>query len=141
MRPSCTNMDEAWQTIKVLLVPSVWYEAWGIVVIEAHLRGIPVICSNAGALSEAMRNLAYIIPVNTVGGARDTNGKYIMPEQDVEPWAKTLTELMNNKNLYDSLAREVRAKTVKWLQDMDKTALEKWLLGLEMRLGRCSMIE
>jgi glycosyltransferase involved in cell wall biosynthesis len=134
-------MDEAWQAIKVLLVPSVWYEAWGIVVIEAHLRGIPVICSDAGALPEAMRNLAHIIPVKPIDGARDVNGIYIVPEQEIEPWVKTLNELMSDRTLYDSLAAEVRAKTVKWLRDMDETALEKWMLGLKIGLDKCGMMD
>jgi glycosyltransferase involved in cell wall biosynthesis len=134
-------MDEAWQAIKVLLMPSVWYEAWGIVVIEAHIRGIPVICSDAGALPEAMRNLAHVIPVKPIDGARDVNGIYIVPEQEIEPWAKTLNELMSNRAMYDNLAEEVRTKTVKWLRDMDENALERWLLSLNIRLGKCDTIE
>jgi glycosyltransferase involved in cell wall biosynthesis len=141
MRPSCTDMDEAWRAIKVLLVPSVWYDAWGIVVIEAHLRGIPVICSDAGALPEAMRNLAHGIPVKPISGARDVHGTYIVPEQDIEPWVKTLNELMSDRALYDELAAEVRTKTVKWLRDMDETALERWMLGLKIGSGKCNMIE
>ncbi|KAG9562350.1 hypothetical protein KCU71_g7633, partial [Aureobasidium melanogenum] len=141
IRPSCTNMDEAWRTIKVLLVPSVWYEAWGIVVIEAHLRGIPVICSNSGALPEAMRGLNHIIPVNAINGDRDANGIYIVPEQDIEPWAKTLNELMSDRVLYEKLSSEVRGKTEQWLRDMDVTALERWLLGLEMKLEQHNITE
>ncbi|KAH0365327.1 hypothetical protein KCU65_g6089, partial [Aureobasidium melanogenum] len=134
IRPSCTDMNEAWSGMKVLLVPSVWYEAWGIVVIEAHLRGIPVICSDAGALPEAMRGLDHIIPVNAIKGDRDANGIYVVPEQDIEPWAKTLNELMSDRVLYEKLSSEVREKTEQWLRDMDVTALDKWLVGLEMRL-------
>jgi glycosyltransferase involved in cell wall biosynthesis len=73
-------MEEAWRDIKVLLVPSIWLEAWGIVVIEAHLRGIPVISSNAGALPEAMLGLDYIVPVNPIKGERDKTGAYIVPD-------------------------------------------------------------
>lgn len=134
-------MTEAWQAIKVLLVPSVWYEAWGIVVIEAHLRGIPVICSDAGALPEVMRNLAHVIPVKPINGARDSYGTYIVPEQEIEPWTKTLNELMSDRTLYENLAAEVRTKTVKWLQDMDETALKRWMLGLKIGSGKCDLIE
>jgi glycosyltransferase involved in cell wall biosynthesis len=141
MRPSCTDMNEAWQAIKVLLVPSVWHEAWGIVVIEAHLRGIPVVCSDAGALPEAMRGLAHTIPVKAINGERDANGVYFVPEQDFEPWARTLNELMNNKTSYENLAMEVREKTVQWLEDMDESALERWLLGLGSKMGKCAMIK
>lgn len=134
-------MDEAWQEMKVLLVPSVWYEAWGIVVIEAHLRGIPVICSNAGALPEAMCGLDYIIPVNAINGDRDANGIYVVPDQDIEPWAGALNELMTNRVLYEKLSSEVREKTGQWLRDMDVTALERWLLGLEMKMKKHSIVQ
>lgn len=134
-------MNEAWKAMKVLLVPSVWYEAWGIVVIEAHLRGIPVICSDAGALPEAMRGLDHIIPVNAINGDLDANGIYVVPEQDIEPWAKTLSELMSNRILYERLSSEVREKTEQWLREMDVTALEKWLLGLEMRLEQDNIVQ
>lgn len=141
MRPSCTDMNEAWRAIKVLLVPSVWYEAWGIVVIEAHLRGIPVVCSDAGALPEAMRGLAHTIPVKAIDGKRDSSGVYVVPKQDIEPWVRTLNELMSNKTSYEKLAMEVRNKTVQWLEDMDESALEGWLLGLGSKPGKCGMVE
>lgn len=126
--------------MKVLLVPSVWYEAWGIVVIEAHLRGIPVICSDAGALPEAMRGLDHIIPVHAIKGDRDTNGNYIVPEQNVEQWATTLNKLMSDGDMYAKLSSEVRGKTEEWLMNMDATTLERWLLGLEMKLKQHSIV-
>lgn len=123
-------MEEAWRDIKVLLVPSIWFEAWGMVLVEAHLRGIPVISSNAGAMPEAMLGLDYIVPVNTIKGERDEKGAYIVPEQDIGPWVKTLTKLMNNKSEYEKLSTKVRDTTGQWLRNMDDLALEKWLLGL-----------
>jgi glycosyltransferase involved in cell wall biosynthesis len=123
-------MEEAWRDIKVLLVPSIWFEAWGIVLVEAHLRGIPVISSNAGALPEAMLGLDYIVPVNTIEGKRDEKGAYIVPEQDIGPWVKTLNKLMNNKSEYEKLSMKVRNITGQWLKNMDDVALEKWLVSL-----------
>lgn len=107
-----------------------WFEAWGIVVIEAHLRGIPVVSSNAGALPEAMLGLDCIIPVTPIDGKHDEQGAYIVPEQDIEPWAKAVNDLMTDKCKYEKLSAKVRNTTGRWLRDMDETALEKWLLGL-----------
>ncbi|RMZ73605.1 glycosyltransferase family 4 [Pyrenophora seminiperda CCB06] len=133
IRPTCTDMEEAWRNIKVLLVPSLWFEAWGIVTIEAHLRGIPVISSNSGALPEAMLGLDYIIPVNPIRGERDENGAYIVPEQDVTPWVKVVNRLMSDKAEYERLSDKVRSTTEQWLKSMDETALEKWLASLSYR--------
>ncbi|KAK9776120.1 putative Glycosyl transferase family 1 domain-containing protein [Seiridium cardinale] len=130
VRPTCTDMEEALRDIKVLIVPSLWFEAWGIVVVEAHLRGIPVISSNAGALSEAMLGLPYIVPVNALDGKRDETGAYVVPEQDIRPWVKAVNSLMNDKAEYEKLSMKVRDTTEKWLKGLDEAALEKWLMGL-----------
>lgn len=131
-------MEDAWRDIKVLLVPSVWFEAWGIVVVEAHLRGIPVISSNAGALPEAMLGLDYVIPVTTVDGKRDEKGTYIVPEQDITPWADALNELMTDRVRYEEVSTQVRETTQQWLKDMDESALEQWLVGMTNRVDRVS---
>jgi glycosyltransferase involved in cell wall biosynthesis len=123
-------MEEAWRDIKVLLVPSIWLEAWGIVLIEAHLRGIPVISSNAGALPEAMLGLDYIVPVNPIEGKRDEEGAYIVPEQDIRTWVTTVHKLMNDRSEYEKLSNKVRSKTEQWLENIDEAALEQWLLDL-----------
>jgi glycosyltransferase involved in cell wall biosynthesis len=132
-------MEEAWRNIKVLLVPSLWFEAWGIVTIEAHLRGIPVISSNAGALPEAMLGMDHIVPVNPIQGDRDEEGAYIVPEQDFAPWVSVVNRLMTDKAEYERLSNKVRSTTEQWLKNMDETALEKWLMGLLLRPNKNRM--
>jgi glycosyltransferase involved in cell wall biosynthesis len=39
----------------LLLVPSEWYETFGLVVIEAYAKGTPVLASNLGAIAELVR--------------------------------------------------------------------------------------
>jgi glycosyltransferase involved in cell wall biosynthesis len=133
VRPTCIDMEEAWRDIKVLLVPSLWFEAWGIVLIEAHLRGIPVISSDAGALTEAMLGLDHVIRVNRIQGERDKDGEYIVPEQDIDPWVKVVNELMSDKSKYERLSRKVRSTTQQWLKNIDDTAQEDWLIDLALR--------
>ena len=116
--------------IKILIVPSLWYEAWGIVVTETHLPGILVIASDAGAIPESMLGLPYIVPIKPLTGARDEDGGYIAPDQDVEPWAKTLEQLMTDKREYEKVSERSRNETVEWLTKMDETAHEKWLLNM-----------
>lgn len=47
---------EAWERCKIALVPSVWPEPFGIVVIEAMAAGKPVIASNIGGLSDIVKD-------------------------------------------------------------------------------------
>jgi glycosyltransferase involved in cell wall biosynthesis len=40
----------------VLVVPSIWYEGFGLVVVEAYATGLPVIASRIGVLTETVRD-------------------------------------------------------------------------------------
>jgi glycosyltransferase involved in cell wall biosynthesis len=129
-------MEAAWRDIKLLLVPSLWFEAWGIVLVEAHLRGIPVISSTAGGLPEAMLGLEHIVPVNPIEGERDEEGAYIVPEQDIGPWVKTVHKLINDRSEYLRLSYRVRNTTEQWLKGLDEMALENWLLDLAVNADK-----
>lgn len=133
-------MEKAWRDIKVLLMPSLWFEAWGIVLIEAHLRGIPVISSNAGALPESMLGLDCIITVNPIQGERDEDGSYIVPDQDIGPWVKAVNKLMNNRCEYENLSNKVRMTTEQWLKNLDETAIEKWLMTLSVKSNNAGIV-
>jgi glycosyltransferase involved in cell wall biosynthesis len=45
------QVQKLMQNAKILVFPSVWYETFGMVVIEAYAVGLPVIASNLGSLS------------------------------------------------------------------------------------------
>lgn len=130
VEPTTQNTDEIWDRIKVLIVPSLWHEAWGIVVSEAQLRGIPVIASNAGGLPEAKIGLPYCIPVKMVTGERHANGDYVVAEQDTAPWEEALKKLMTDREAYESLAKLTATKAAEWLDSLDEHAHEKWLLSM-----------
>lgn len=50
------NRDEFFSNVDVLIVPSLWHEPFGLVVLEAFSHNIPVICTNRGALPELVKN-------------------------------------------------------------------------------------
>ena len=51
---------------RVLLAPSVWAEAFGLVALEAGLRGIPCVSSDSGGLSEANPLPELVVPTPLV---------------------------------------------------------------------------
>lgn len=65
--------SEIWQTIDVLLVPSVCGETFGFVVLEALCHGIPVICSNLVGSQFLVKSLQenLVVPYNHPATYRD----------------------------------------------------------------------
>lgn len=49
-----TAMRAFYGSLQMLIVPSMWFEAWGRVVTEAQLNGIPVIGTDRGGLPEVL---------------------------------------------------------------------------------------
>lgn len=50
------NLNEIYQKAAFLIVPSEWYEVFGLIILEAYASGKPVIGSNIGAISELIQD-------------------------------------------------------------------------------------
>jgi glycosyltransferase involved in cell wall biosynthesis len=50
------DLERFFQGARLLVVPSLWFETYGMVVAEAMMRGVPVLCSDIGALSEMVED-------------------------------------------------------------------------------------
>eukprot|EP00406_Dinophysis_acuminata_P037552 CAMPEP_0179376042 /NCGR_PEP_ID=MMETSP0797-20121207/88112_1 /TAXON_ID=47934 /ORGANISM="Dinophysis acuminata, Strain DAEP01" /LENGTH=672 /DNA_ID=CAMNT_0021092063 /DNA_START=53 /DNA_END=2071 /DNA_ORIENTATION=+ len=55
------NIDEILRLARVLIVPSVGQDAFGIMAVEAQLRGIPVVSTDACGLPEANRVPTFVV--------------------------------------------------------------------------------
>lgn len=76
--------------VRALVVPSVWYEAFGIVCVEALSRGIPVIAADAGGLGE-------VITHNETG--------LLVPMADARALGEAMQLLWDDTNLTMRLGR------------------------------------
>jgi glycosyltransferase involved in cell wall biosynthesis len=72
----------------VVVVPSVWPEAFGLVTIEALAAGTPVIASEVGALPELVRH-------------GETG--YVLPTGDVPAWTEALCRLAERPDVVRSM--------------------------------------
>lgn len=84
LKPRTDNMKSVYRYAKILLAPSMCEEAWGRVVSEAHISGIPVVASNRGGLPEAV----------------GTGGVVLDPDGPVEKWVETIKRLWSDADFY-----------------------------------------
>ncbi len=104
--PPADDLDEILRRTRVLLVPSVVPETFGNVVVEAMLRGIPVLAAEIGGLPEAKLGVPYLLPVRP---AEPHDGGFLVPAQDVEPWAAALAALLAEPTLEAEVGRASHA--------------------------------
>lgn len=90
-----TNIAEVYAITRVLVVPSLWYEAWGRVAAEGIMNGIPVLASKSGGLVESVNGGG----INLETSVKCQNDYELMPtDEDIKPWVKALDELYENSD-------------------------------------------
>jgi glycosyltransferase involved in cell wall biosynthesis len=134
--PGARNLDDILSQTRVLLAPSLWYEGFGLIVVEAMLRGIPVVASNAGGLPEAKCGTGYVIPVNPIEryhAAFDEQRmpRPVLPPNDVGPWVDAVTTLTRDLTAWDRESVASRAAASHFVAGLNPAELETWLSCLQ----------
>ena len=129
------NIEEQLAKTRVMLMPSLWFEGFGLVVTEAMLRGLPVIASDAGGLVEAKLGTGFAVPVSPIRKyeARfdDRNMPVAeAPPQDVGAWDTALSKLLSDDALYWRESEAERAAATRFVESLDAGDFERLLLGL-----------
>lgn len=76
--PHTKNVEGLLKNAKLVIVPSVWDEAYGRIAKEAELANIPVLVSNKGGLPEAVTHKKAILPLT------------------IERWQKEIQRILKN---------------------------------------------
>ena len=102
------DMRLVYAVTSVLVVPSLWFEAWGRVATEAIYNNIPVMCSKSGGLTEACAGggLSLDVPEHC---KRDYGS--LPTDEEIKPWVQGLKDLLNHK--YDQKVEVARQELVK----------------------------
>lgn len=134
--PNVKNIEQVLSRTRVLLMPSLWYEGFGLSVMEAMLRGIPVIASDSGGLLEAKMQTRFVIPVRPIERYEpefDEHGlpKAVAPEQDIAPWREALRALLSDRELYESESRVSRERATQFVESLDPGRMEEYLLSMK----------
>jgi glycosyltransferase involved in cell wall biosynthesis len=96
---------------KLILMPSLWNETFGLVAAEAMLNGIPVLASNRGALPETLGEAGFLFDIP----ARYTPQTDAVPEAaEVEPWVETIVRLWDDRTLYEHASQRASDHAQQW---------------------------
>ncbi len=132
--PNAANIDDLIARTRVLLMPSLWYEGFGLIAMENMLRGIPVVASDSGGLKEAKRGTGYVIPVRTIERYQPVFDEHAMPkpvvpDNDPAPWIAAVEELLSDRRAYEKESAASRQAAERFVAGLDAGQLERYLEG------------
>jgi hypothetical protein len=132
-----TDIDQIYRRTRVLLVPSLYFEAFGLVTVEAMLRGIPVIASNVGGLPEAKlgtANLIKVRPITHNTGRLNEKGAPVprVPRQNLRPWVASLKRLTEDRTYRLEASAQALRASHRFVRSLE---LNKLIATIE-RLGK-----
>ncbi|GAB4183945.1 MAG: glycosyltransferase family 4 protein [Wenzhouxiangellaceae bacterium] len=110
--------------LKVLLAPSLIAETFGYVVVEAMLRGIPVLASDYGGLRDATLGVGELLPIQP---AVRQDGEWHLPIQDATLWEQHLRALLQRRQDYQQRSQQSWQAANEWVQAIDAAAFEPYL--------------
>src|SRR5664280_180261 len=117
---------------RVLLVPSLWAEARSRMIVEAMLRGVPVMAANVGGIPEAMMGVPYLLPVNPIARYHAQLDEQMTPvadapPQDIAPWRTALERLLCDRTHYQEVSDASRAAALAYAANLSVAPFEALL--------------
>jgi glycosyltransferase involved in cell wall biosynthesis len=130
------GIDEVLSKSRLLLMPSLWYEGFGLIAMEAMLRGLPVIASDSGGLVEAKRGTGFVVPVQPIvrylPEFDETHmPRPVIPEQDIAPWAGAVETITCSRAVYEAEAARSRTAALEFVSRLDAADFEGFLRSLK----------
>ena len=123
---------------RVLLMPSLWPETFSLTVVEAMLRGIPVLASNLGALPESMLGAGSLLPVRPITGFADELDDRMLPiptvptqhPEHIERWCEALISLLSDRVMYERHSAMARTAANHFVAGLSAEPFEAFLMRL-----------
>jgi glycosyltransferase involved in cell wall biosynthesis len=133
--PNCRDIAQFLGRTRVLLMPSLWFEGFGLAVMEAMLHGIPVIASDAGGLVEAKMGTPFVAPVPAIERYEPVFDEHSLPKPviqpaDLEPWTRALHALVTDRALYEQVSAASREAALRFVGSLDAGRMSAYLQSL-----------
>lgn len=133
--PRVKRIEQFLEKTKILLMPSLWLEGFGLIVMEAMLHGVPVIASNSGGLTEAKAGTNFVIPVHRVEQFQGTFDerhmpKPVLPPQNLEPWAEALRTLLSDRARWEQEVELHQQAALRFVGTLDHYGIVSFLESL-----------
>jgi surfactin synthase thioesterase subunit/glycosyltransferase involved in cell wall biosynthesis len=129
------RIDDLLRRTRVLLVPSLWAEARSRIVVEAMLRGVPVMASDVGGIPEAKMGVPYLLPVRPIERYEPSLDDQMVPvakvpPQEIGPWQEALSRLLTDRAHWEEVSRAGREAAVAYVERADVSGFEGVLTGV-----------
>jgi glycosyltransferase involved in cell wall biosynthesis len=105
--PHTNDMRQVYGRSRVVLMPSLWWESSGRVVIEAMLNGIPAIVSDHGGMAEMMGEAGA--KISFPPPFRKAPYRKLLPTASVEAICDLVIRFFDDREYYEDLARKAEA--------------------------------
>ena len=130
--PPVDDIDLLLARTRVLLAPSLWAEARSRMIVEAMLRGVPVMAANVGGIPEAMMGVPYLLPVNPIARYHAQLDEQMTPvadapPQDIAPWRTALERLLCDRTHYQEVSDASRAAALAYAANLSVAPFEALL--------------
>ncbi len=127
IHPHTTDPREFYRQTKLLLVPSLWNESFGRVVVEAQLNAIPVLSSSRGNLRDTVGSggIVFDIPAKYT-----PESKIIPPAADVRPWIDAIVRLWDDRAEYARLSNAAQAASDRFKESAVAAQYDTYLRSL-----------
>jgi Glycosyl transferases group 1 len=117
---------------RVMLVPSLWEEGRGRIVVESMLNGVPVLASDHAGIREAAMGVCSLIPIRPIASYGTLVNERMMrtavvPPQDIEPWKSALRHLLTDRDYYQQMSETSRSAALKYAREFTIDPFESLL--------------
>jgi glycosyltransferase involved in cell wall biosynthesis len=134
--PKCRHIAQFLSRTRVLLMPSLWHEGFGLTVMEGMLHGIPVIASDSGGLVEAKMGTPFVAPVRAIERYEPVFDEHALPKPviepaDLEPWVQALSALLTDGALYERVSAASREAALHFVGGLDEGRMLEYLQSLQ----------